>query len=259
MSWLSPSNGSGFATPDNDALAAGASTPTPTLVTSLAGATLQDPNSLDAGSTGFNTSTGTFTFDMNATVAQYDGYNEGPIHYVIPLTSSGGLLENQLDLDAGDILRVFAVPESGFEYGDASCFRGCGFALVNASTLGSAGGMGLIWYRTTVHRLSHQNSTNGAINTVTPPASPTHFEAVFYRFPEAANTDIGIVSRYTSDNGATWVRHNGFVDGSTGVGDVYLAVMGTTHSGASAIATELRFKLYLLVQKGPGQSYAPYT
>ena len=234
----------------------GPTVPQPALLTSLYGASLVDTDSMDAGGTAFNTTTGVFTFDLNTAGIGNDGFREGPIHWAIPVSGVGGI-HPTIDFDAGDELVVLVASPTWPASSGANL--GVGLALVNEGVIGGATvGIGHTWYRTTTHRSGVQTETLGTFSDTLLTGSETHFEVSWRRWPKGAASTLEMLRNATADNGTNHTVMSYRSAANFGTGDAWLAVQGIS-IGTPGSASSMTFKLYTYIKPGPGQDLSSYT
>lgn len=207
-------------------------TPTWTTITSLFGASLDDSNTLDGGSTGLNTSTGEFTFDFTGTIGNHDGFNDGPMFYPIPIGGSGNLLPDfDHDTDILEVsIQVTEMPADDTRYGIA-------IALLNKDNDTTApSGVGAGFYTTTGAVVGLQSVTTLA-SQADGRSGLDYINAVFVT---AGDESVKVTTETSTDDGSTWAEHGEIAGGDLDGAQDYLWVQGVILDAGSGAADQVK-------------------
>ena len=233
----------------------GSAAPVPTLVGSLYGATLVDPNSLDAGSTGF--SSGTFRINMGTGGSNNDGINDGIMHWLIPLGTGG--LEPDLDFSAGDVL-VVTVTAVGSLFSAANSNQFIGVGVVTGTPGAGATGIGHTAYRSAsgLYRAALWTATSSSSGAAAVASSTTHMQAYYERTTEGSSSDMRIITRTTDDDGTTWKSHTVSTAANVGTASPSL-IIGGGCIGTPSNPIDVSLRVYTHIQRGAAADYATIT
>lgn len=226
----------------------GSAAPVPTLLSSIFGASLQDPNNLDAGNTGF--SGGTFRFDLVSTGGINDGLRDGPAAFVFDASNLGW------NPDRGDTL-VLTVgsPEWASTSGNR---QGCAIAVCDTATLGgSTNGVGISWYHNLQDEFAIQTTLSASSANVTV-SSVTHLQARFRRAPDPSGARVEVQRYYSTDDGVTWKYASGSASAAVDDADLRVAVQGI-RTNTPGDVMDVSFNLYHHLLIGAGNDYSAHT